>query len=87
LSSLPLAINPSSVAAAAYTRAVCPTSSAMHSPLSVQTLRVWSWEAETTPTFGSSARPLRHQGAHRGDMLGRIAGRMQFMSNPSGTPE
>lgn len=59
LSSLAEAIRlPSSLHAALYTRAVCPTSSAMHSPWNVQTRRVWSCEAETTPMLFSRARPL-----------------------------
>ena len=60
LSSLAEAIRPpSSLQAALYTRAVCPTSSAMHSPENVQTRRVWSWDADTTPILGSRAKPLQ----------------------------
>ena len=60
LSSLAEAMRlPSSLHAALYTKAVWPTSSAIQSPWNVQTRKVWSCEAETTPIWFSNARPLQ----------------------------
>ena len=54
----PDAMRPLGRAAHAYTTAVWPRSSDTISPLKAHTLTVKSWEADTKPTPGSTARAL-----------------------------